>query len=52
MGGAIETHFKLIDFAKEMLYNAKSEDEIQNAEFLLEQAKRDEESLMIEEEIK
>ena len=47
MGGAIETHFLLIDYAKDMLYNAKDEDEIRNAKFLLEQAKRDEESLIV-----
>ena len=35
------------DYAKDMLYNAKDEDEIKNAKFLLEQAKRDEESLIV-----
>lgn len=47
MGGAIETHFKLIDFAKFFLYTSKNKKDIENAKFLLEQAKRDEESLIV-----
>lgn len=47
MGGAIETHFKLIDFAKFFLYTSKNKKDIENARFLLKQAKRDEESLIV-----
>lgn len=49
MGGAIETHFKLIDFAKFFLYTSKNKKDIENARFLLKQAKEDQKKLFIKE---
>lgn len=47
MNEVLETHFKLIDFTKNLLFNSANEDQEKQARHILELAKKQEEILMV-----
>lgn len=47
MNEALETHFKLIDFTKNLLFNSANENQEKQARHILELAKQQEENLTI-----
>ena len=45
--GAIETHFRLIDYIKDLIYNSTNDDQEKQARHLLELAKEQEKYLEV-----